>query len=225
MEEDEDELQTNSSSNIEIIAHEKLMLNENLELGSVEQLPIVASNSKVNATAAEEEESLIASQESTASSVQEEGCVNLKLHGYDHILMEIMSNLDIKSKLNLSLTSTRFNEILKSHPSRFPLSLNLDFRVIGAIPIFKRCYRKVKIVNLRAITNSERYDRVLDEFKSIGPNIHEVEFDKCDITFSFLSVLLFRMPNLVSFHLETTRLEPTECEWPPLTFLKQVNYY
>lgn len=142
----------------------------------------------------------------------------------DHIIIDIMSFLPVPSRLNMGLTCKRFNEILKLNPNRFSFTLKLDF-IQDEIPEFDRMYRTVKILNLDTpAEDSQRLEKVIETFKTIGFHVQDVRFTKCKLSYKLMSAILAFMPNIKNLVIETTLLDPIDvCDWPELPSLKKVK--
>lgn len=240
MDEDESGIEASSSclepveSSLRMINTHKLLLDENHQvIGIVEEIPFNAGDDTtvecLELTCADENEIsfnevVSSSQQSTCSSLLEDtGSFNPVS---EHAIMRIMDYLNIPDRLNLSLTSKRFQTILKDNPNRFPLTLALDYEdKEAATGVFTRCYRTVKVQELKTPDTEERIEEIKETFKSIGSGIRDIQFLNCNLSFELLSSLITMMPNIISLQMENTILKPSESdvEWPELPALKKVR--
>lgn len=143
----------------------------------------------------------------------------------DYLVMRVMDYLPKSSLLAMSLTSKRYNKILKENPNRFPIKLKLNFAKTR-FPQFDRIYREAEVIQLKTF-KKESLEKIIEIFDSIGAEINNIVFKSCIMSMKTLSDLLFRMPKLKTFCLENmVFLEPSEpsCEWPPFENLKVVRF-
>lgn len=214
----------------------KLLLDENLQIiGTVEEIPYSSllddtSVECLDLTCAEDKIGDLSFNDVVSSSqhslCSQDPVENTGDFLQDHIIMSVMDFLPLKDRLVLSLASKHFNTILKDNPNRFPFTLNLDFEDFDEVPdFFVRCYREVKVEQLKMPITEERIEKVKGIFKAIGSNIYNIQFSNCDMTFELLSLLIMEMPNINSLQMESTVLHPSaiDIEWPALTSLKKVN--